>query len=246
LKESQNRPEVKAKMSQSAKEAQNRPEVKAKHREAIKEALANPDVKAKMSQATKEALSRPEVKAKRSQALKESQNRPEVKAKISQASKEAHARPEVKAKLSQSVKEACARPEIKAKKSQYMREAQAKKELVNPSTGETKEVHWREMLPFLKDGWELTFKVITLFNPKDNNRRTTVTFERPNRKVDKDKAHARLIQLLEDGWEVGCHPKDFNGIKSGGEEIVGVQEEKVEENGEKGEYCERRRMWSLF
>ena len=163
----------------------------------------------KMSQSLKEAKARPDVKAKISQASKESHARPEVKAKL----KEAWARPEYQAKISQSLKEANARPEVKAKRSQSLKEAHAIKELVNPDTGETKEVHWREMLPFLKDGWQLTSKVINLYNPNDNNRRTTVNFERPNRKVDKEKAYERLIKLLDsnEGWQVGEPPKGAGG-----------------------------------
>jgi len=245
--------ETRDKISQTLKETMARPEIKARLSLATKEAMARPDVKAKISQATKEAMARPEIKAK----WREAMNKPEVKAKQSQSMKEASARPEVKAKRSQSQKEVKNRPDVKAKSmetmnrpdvkakiSQASRESQSKKELVNPSTGETKETHWRELFPLLKEGWQLTASNINLYNPKDNNRRTMVRFERPDRKIDKDKALAGLIQLLEDGWEVGSPSKDFNEIKSGGgEEIVGVQEEKEEE---KGEYCERRRMWSLF
>ena len=187
-----------------------------------------------------------ETRAKMSQSAKEAQNRPEVKAKRSLAL----ARPEVKAKWSQSAKEANSRPEVKAKISQAKKEALAIKELISV-TGEKKQVHWKEMLPLLKEGWQLTSTEISIYNPSDNNRRTQVRFERKNRKVDKKKAYERLIKLLEDGWQVGYPPKEWEGLGTGsgtdgvGEEgtdgvevEVKVEEARLEAFGELMAYVE--------
>ena len=146
---------------------------------------------------------------------------PKYKAKYSQAIKEAFTRPEVKAKHSQAMKEVHARPEVKAKYSQALKEAFAIKELVNPATCETKKVHWEEMKPLLEKGWTLTAKEIRLYDPKEKNRHTRVKFEEKGKNVDKDKAYKRLIDLLDEGWQVGKPPKvvaepeplgDWNGL----------------------------------
>lgn len=68
--ERMSRPEVRAKVSATAKETMNRPEVKAKKNAAIKEALNRPEMRSKMSAAAKEAMNRPEVRAKLSAAGK--------------------------------------------------------------------------------------------------------------------------------------------------------------------------------
>ena len=232
LKEALTRSDVKARR----KEAQTRPEYKAKMSQAAKEAWANPEYKAKMTHALKEAFARPEVKAKMSQSQKQAWARPEHKAKMSQAAKEAQARPEVKAKIRQSLKETFARPEIKAKWIQANKEARAIKELISV-TGEMKKVHWEEMLPLLKEGWQLTSTEISIYNPSDNNRRILLRFERKDQKVDKKKQHERLIRLLEEEvWVVGIPPKDkapmpVPGV-GGVEEEVEVEEARLEAWGD--------------
>jgi len=264
IKEALANPETKTKHSKAVKEAMANPETKAKHREAwanpetktkhskaVKEAMANPETKAKL----REAWANPETKAKKSKAMKEARANPKTKAKYKEAwanpeykakkskamkdalanpktkakYKEAMAKPEYKAKL----REAWANPETKAKKSKVIKDALAIKELIS-LTGEKKEVHWEKMTPLLKAGWQLTVTQLRLYNPKDNNSRTTVAFERKGRKIDKKKAYERLISLLEDGWQVGYPPTlpmPVPGV-GGVEEEVEVEEARLEAWGD--------------
>ena len=85
--------ETRAKMSMVTKITNNRPEVRAKLSAAHKGKVATEETKSKISAAAKIAQNRPEVKAK----IYAARNHPEIKAKMSAAAKIAQNRPEVKA-----------------------------------------------------------------------------------------------------------------------------------------------------
>lgn len=103
------------------KEVHNRPEVKAKQSESLKKTWENPAFKEKMSLINKEIQSRPDVKLKKSKSLKDRFSAKEYKDKFSKIQKLAWDNDERRILHSKNQKISLNRPEVKAKKEASLR-----------------------------------------------------------------------------------------------------------------------------
>jgi len=126
----------------------------------------------------------------------------------------------------QAMKETFATPESQEKRSKISTDLQAEKPMVDLDGKEVK-VHKDSVLEKLKLGWKLTQTKIRLYNPETEHFVVV-----PLRGIEVNSAN--MIKLLEGGYVFGCKSRFEKASKET------VEEESV------GEYCESRRMWSLF
>ena len=171
----------------------------------------------------------PVCKEKHRQATKEALARPEVKAKLSQSLKEYYSNEDVRKEWSIKMKEVCSSLEYKAKISKATKEQFINKPMIDLN-GNAIKVHTDEILSKLKEGWVLNLKNGLLYNPETREKARVILTE--------EKGHKTLISLLESGWVFGHPPKDYGNFSK--EDVV------EEERGYRGEYCDKRKMWSLF
>ena len=136
-RQTNSRPEVKLRRSESGKEVMSRPDVRSRRDKSLTEANLRPEVRARRSNAKKEHMSSPEARASISAALKQTLSRPEVRAARSLAQKEAQNRADVKLKHQQGKIKAIEKqrktnllPEVKARKSAAQKEAQNRPEVI--------------------------------------------------------------------------------------------------------------------
>ena len=255
VSESLNRPEVKEKLSKASKKRWSDSEYKERVSISIKEIRSSEESRNKTRQKSREMWSDttyrenhrkamdivredPVCKEKHRQATKEAMNRPEVKAKKSQSLKEYYSNEDVRKEWSIKMKDVCSSLEYKAKISKASKEQFINKPMVDLK-GNVVKVHTDEILSKLKEGWVLNLKNGLLYNPETREKARVILTE--------EKGHKTLISLLESGWVFGHPPKDYGTHQEIKEplEKEKASKETVEEESV-GEYCESRRMWSLF
>ena len=123
LKEAQNRPGAREKMSAALKEAWDKPGARERQSAAKKKFYEDPEARERQSVAMKEAQNRPGARERQSVAQKEAQNRPGARERQSAALKEAWDKPGAREKMSAALKEAWDKPGARERQSVAMKEA---------------------------------------------------------------------------------------------------------------------------
>lgn len=115
LKVAMARPDVRQKLSKSAKKRYEDPEERKKQSEAMKVAMVRPEIRKKCSIAAIKRFENPEERRKTSEATKTALACSEVREKMSLTAKKRFEDPEERKKRSRVMKVAMARPEVKEK-----------------------------------------------------------------------------------------------------------------------------------
>jgi hypothetical protein len=203
--------------------------------------LQSEETRKKRSISQKKAFATEEHKLKRSNASKKSWEDVDSRELKKKKIKESLARPESKERQRQASRKSLARPEVKEKLRIASAIARANKPMIDLE-GNNILVHKDNILEKLYLGWKLKLRSIHLYDTRNKNTKIVIL----NRKdLDIERQHLKLIALLESGkWRIGTvWDEETKREEPKGEEPKGALEDN---NLVVGEYCNKRRMYSLF